>query len=306
MKEETINKPGLDAMDKNKMKWVGLRRSPKFSPHSCERDEAIFCEVERNLQAAGQHTVSYSEDEWLDVKGQIPWGQCCGVFSMARHPHVLNELAGCEKQGVPVFNSPGALLSLSRSALTHRCRQAGVPVPPFTMVPTVVDATTLPVLLSVGFPLWLKRSEACAQVATDVSYAGDADEAFRALQEFSARGITQVMAVAHCCGDLVKFYGVSGTPFFHIRTVDPSQDFSKFGLEVHNGTPQGFPVEAGALHAAADRAARATNILIYGGDAVIAGDGTFRIIDFNDWPSFSPCCEQAGQMIARALLDFIS
>lgn len=290
-------------MNKNDMVWAGLRRSPQYSPHSCERDAAIFREVERHLREAGRQVMSYDEDEWTEVQRQIPWDRCCGVFSMARHPHVLHGLAERERQGLPVFNSPTALLTLSRSELTVRCARAGVPVPHFVMVSTDVDASTVQTLSAVGFPLWLKRSEACAQVAADVSYAGSTDEALRTLRDFSARGIRQVMAVAHCPGDLVKFYGVGSTSFFHIQTVNPSQDFSKFGLEAHNGTPQGFHVKADALHAAADCASRATNILVYGGDAVISGDGTFRIIDFNDWPSFNSCRDEAGRMIARALLN---
>ena len=36
---------------------------------------------------------------------------------------------------------------------------------------------------------------------------------------------------------------------------------------------------------------------VYGGDGIVRDDGTFAIIDFNDWPSFSPCVEEAAEQI---------
>ena len=31
---------------------------------------------------------------------------------------------------------------------------------------------------------------------------------------------------------------------------------------------------------------------VYGGDAIVKSNGTYVIIDFNDWPSFSRCREE--------------
>ena len=44
---------------------------------------------------------------------------------------------------------------------------------------------------------------------------------------------------------------------------------------------------------------------VYGGDAIVAPDGTIRIIDFNDWPSFAPCCQDGGKAIAQAIIQKI-
>ena len=41
---------------------------------------------------------------------------------------------------------------------------------------------------------------------------------------------------------------------------------------------------------------------VFGGDAIIREDGTFLLIDFNDWPSFAPIREQAGKAIS-GLID---
>ena len=44
---------------------------------------------------------------------------------------------------------------------------------------------------------------------------------------------------------------------------------------------------------------------IYGGDCIVSPDGEIRIIDFNDWPSFAPCREEAGPQIAKAIISAI-
>jgi hypothetical protein len=47
------------------------------------------------------------------------------------------------------------------------------------------------------------------------------------------------------------------------------------------------------------------DVKIYGGDCIIAADGTIRIIDFNDWPSFAPCRDEAGPYIAKCIMSEI-
>ena len=40
----------------------------------------------------------------------------------------------------------------------------------------------------------------------------------------------------------------------------------------------------------------------YGGDCIVDEDGTIRIIDFNDWPSFAPCRDTAAKYIAESII----
>ena len=44
---------------------------------------------------------------------------------------------------------------------------------------------------------------------------------------------------------------------------------------------------------------------IYGGDCIVSDDGQIRIIDFNDWPSFAPCRNEAAPHIARCVMNTI-
>jgi len=54
------------------------------------------------------------------------------------------------------------------------------------------------------------------------------------------------------------------------------------------------------LRQKAEKVAQTIGITAYGGDAIVRADGTFCIIDFNDWPSFSRCREDAAKAIAEA------
>ena len=217
------------------------------------------------------------------------------VFSMARDATLLSWLAAEERQGCKVINSAAALLRADRTALTRLFVRQGIPVP------RTCAAADAPSRLS--GPLWLKRGDACAQEATDVCHVRNRAEFEAALRAFAGRGISDVLACEHAAGDLVKFYGVEGTDFFFHYHATGGDHFSKFGLERFNGAPAGYDFRPADLKACADRAARLSGLTVYGGDCVVRPDGTFVIIDFNDWPSFSLCCDAAAAAIARRIIQ---
>jgi len=93
------------------------------------------------------------------------------------------------------------------------------------------------------------------------------------------------------------------TDFFYFYYPTRDGGFSKFGLEEHNGSARGYAFSSAALKRAADVAARAGGIYVYGGDAVVEPDGSFSIIDFNDWPTFAPCRDVAAKAIAQRVVD---
>ena len=53
------------------------------------------------------------------------------------------------------------------------------------------------------------------------------------------------------------------------------------------------------------QAADTLDVRIYGGDCIVSPEGDIRIIDFNDWPSFAPCRNEAAPHIAKAVLTAI-
>ncbi len=92
----------------------------------------------------------------------------------------------------------------------------------------------------------------------------------------------------HLEGDTVKFYAVRGSDLFHWYYLNG----------VHR-TP--FPT--GTLREIASVAAETLGLHVYGGDAIVARDGSLSIIDINDWPSFAPVREDASRAIAQLVFS---
>ncbi|MBQ4146368.1 MAG: hypothetical protein II593_00190, partial [Prevotella sp.] len=59
-----------------------------------------------------------------------------------------------------------------------------------------------------------------------------------------------------------------------------------------------IPFDVESLRRDADIVAEAIGIQVYGGDCIVREDGSYVIIDFNDWPSFASCREDAASAIA--------
>lgn len=277
------------------MKILGIARAPRFSPNSVSRDAAVFVAVADELRRKG-HDVAETDEAGFTaayVPGEAH-RRYDAVFSMGRSEALLACLADEESRGLKVTNSAQALQRATRTALTHLFIANGIPVPRTCHVGTT--GADLP------FPLWLKRGDACAQTVADVCHVADSEELAVALESFSGRGITDLLACEHIAGDLIKFYGVEGTDFFYTYHATAGSAFSKFGLERFNGPPAGYAFRPEVLKRCADKAARLSGLAVYGGDCVVRSDGTFSIIDFNDWPSFSLCRDEAAAAIAQRIL----
>jgi hypothetical protein len=178
-----------------------------------------------------------------------------------------------------------------------------IPHPKTIIVPT--DKAAYPELATLGTHCWIKRGDFHAIHREDVTYARVGEEANSIISEYALRGIPSAVVNEHLEGDLVKFYGVAGTDFFYWFYPD-NCNHSKFGLEAINGKSQGIPFDLETLKKACTRAAEVLKIHIYGGDCVIDKDGTARIIDFNDWPSFAPCRDEAAPYIAECIYNHLN
>lgn len=145
---------------------------------------------------------------------------------------------------------------------------------------------------------WIKRGDMAAQTKGEVRYCKNDEELQQAKADFKAMGIDDYVVSAHVVGDLVKWYAVEGGFF---RYYYPSDDGNtKFGDEAINGKANHYAFDAEALRQKVEKVAQTIGITAYGGDAIVRADGTFCIIDFNDWPSFSRCREDAAKAIAEA------
>jgi len=258
------------------MKVLMIGRAACFSPNSVARDMAIFEAVAKRLRAQGCEVNLFSEDDRDAFEGH---GNPDLILTMARRPDTLQWLKSTD---IRTINSPEGISNCSRSRLQKIMLKYHIPFPPR-------DGKN-------GY--WLKRGDCSAQSPADVVYVSDRAGLEKAIREMEARGIMDYTVSAHVVGDLVKFYGVSGTGFFRYRY--PTDDGeTKFGDEIHNSVAQHYHFSVSQLQCEAERLADAVGVSVWGGDAIVKPDGSFCMIDFNDWPSFFSCREEAAEAIVK-------
>lgn len=273
-----------------KYELISIYRAERYSPNSVERDKAIMDAVCEKLST--RYTIYKIREEDIETEGMPLMLRLADahqphssapllVLSMARSRKVLDILTQMEAEGARVINRAQAVLNATRTVIDRMMRENDIPCAP----------------LHGDHGWWIKRGDEAAQEKGDVRFAADERERDATIEEFHKRGITDIVTTAHVRGDLVKFYGVTGTAFFH-TTYPTDGGFSKFGDETRNGTSRHTPFDIAALHGAASRLAQLTGIEVYGGDCIVRSDGSYAIIDFNDWPSFSVCRHDAAEAIA--------
>lgn len=276
------------------MRLLGIYRSEKFSPNMVSNDKAILDAVAEELKAMGNDVDTISEDDLSTLSYDV--SSFDKVFGMLRNEETINKLM--DKNDEYKFINPlGGILDCNeRVALLEIFMDEEISMPACALY------THLGIKSNgeVDFPFWIKRGDGCAVQKEDTSFVTTPEEASAIVDNFKERDIPSFAIQEHIKGDLVKFYGVEGTDFFDWDYA--SKGHSKFGLEEINGKEQGYPFEASKLKALADKAAKAVEVPVYGGDCVIDENGKMYIIDFNDWPSFSRCREQAAKAIAKRII----
>lgn len=256
------------------MKALLIYRAARFSPNSVDKDKKILEAVGDELCNKG-HNVTYVAEENISDEDDADV-----ILSMGRLPETIEWLAWKEKEARVTLNSSKGMGNASRSTIERLMRKNDIPAAP----------------LEGDDGYWLKRGDSAAQQKADVVYAKDGEERERVLADFKARGISDVVITAHVVGDLVKFYGVRGTGFF--KCFYPTDDGeNKFDDEKRNGVACHYDFDIQRLMENTERLAAITGLDVYGGDCIVRSDGSFAIIDFNDWPSFSRCREEAAKAI---------
>ena len=260
---------------------VGIRRDTRFSPNQVGNDEAIFSAVARWLEEAGHRVRIYSESEFLAGQGT----DAHLIFTMLRSKAAVAKLQEWERSGGFAINSGFGI----PYPVSWICRTAkGVP----------------PTLHAAGFrPCWVKRADAHTIHREDVAYAGTEEELVALLARCAARGVESVVINEHIEGDLLKFYGVADSGSFFHWFYPQASGHSKFGLEAINGLPRGIRFDEEALRYLCRRAADALQIQVYGGDCIVTPGGQIYLIDLNDWPSFTPCRQEAAAAIGRLVQE---
>ena len=266
-----------------------IQRAKRYSPHSEEKDLAILEAVGRLLgkvdivgeEALETFLQSHERVGESLSKAGVPTERRL-VLSMGRAPQTLDYLSTLEEKGVCVLNPTAGVRACQRSNIERVMRENHLPLPPSEG--------------EKGY--WLKRGDQSAETQEDVCYCANRIELELAKERFQQRGIVDFIVQAHVEGDLIKFYGVEGTNFCRcFYACDDGE--TKFGAELHYGISHHFSYSKEQLQHDAEQLSRLLQTPIYGGDAIIRADGTYVIIDFNDWPSYSRCRQEAAQAIVE-------
>ncbi|HIU39261.1 MAG TPA: hypothetical protein IAD18_06310 [Candidatus Limisoma intestinavium] len=277
---------------------AGIMRAGAYSPNHIGNDAAIFNATADQLRKRGCAVNIYSEDQFNKglVKERI-------ILNMCREQASIKRLQQLEDNGCIVVNSGYGIENCTRERMTRILLGNNIPYPDSVIVNT--DEAVVDRLKQAGINnCWIKRGDFHAMHKEDVSYVRHAEEAQEVLQEYFYRGIRRAVINRHLVGDLIKFYGMRGSTFFY--WFYPFDDgHSKYGLEAINGKSKGLDFDIEQLEKICADAAEALGVDIYGGDCIISPTGEIRIIDFNDWPSFAPCRNEAAPFIAKCVLKLI-
>lgn len=282
-------------MKQNKI--AGIVRGNCYSPNHVGNDAAVFNETIRHLELAGYEVTTYTEEDVLNREVLEPV-----IFTMARSKEVVEKLKEYENRGAVVVNSGYGISNCTREQMTRLLVDNNIPHPRSIITPTK-DHHIAQRLKEEGVDnCWIKRGDFHAIHREDVTYVRHIEEAEGILSEYALRGIPNAVINEHLVGDLVKFYGVAGSDFFY-WFYPFNMNHSKFGHEQINGKATGIAFSVEDMHAICERSAQVLKVKIYGGDCIISPEGEIRIIDFNDWPSFAPCRDQAAPHIARCIIE---
>jgi glutathione synthase/RimK-type ligase-like ATP-grasp enzyme len=206
---------------------------------------------------------------------------------MCQGERALGRLVALEQQGAIAINSALAIRNCYRDLLCAGLVHARVPIPTGALVRTDArppDLTPLAVL-DLDAPMFVKRGDLHALAPEDVQRVQSRGALRAALAGMAQRGVTIAYVQQAVEGRVIKFYGVSGGEYF-AALVEEGPISERVQLEL-------------AKSAAA--AAVTLGLEAWGGDAIVDGE-QFMMIDFNDWPSFSPVREAAARAIARRCL----
>jgi len=268
-----------------KKEIIGITRKEQYSPNHVTNDALILYRTGDALVKYGYNVKYYSEAEIEENGINAEY-----MFSMVQGIKGSEMLMKPEKEGSLIINSPVSVLNCHRTKMTPMLINAAIPFPKSI----VIDCTARDVdyFSRIGAKkLWLKRGDVHAEHKEDVSQVSCVEELQNILIDFMRRGINKAIVQEHLPGDVIKFYSVRGSGFFHW-----------YYLNGANKTIFSLPDLVGL----ANLSAEALGLYVFGGDAVISPEGEISIIDINDWPSFAPVRDEAATVIGKIIHKMVS
>lgn len=263
------------------LKFAGITRNKKYSPNHEVNDFLIISKTANQLKKLGVEVNMYEESSFtgFTIKEKV-------IFSMVRGIDGLKKLDKLSKQGRLIINHPKSVINCYRFNLVKHFKKNNIPFPKSILFHTENNLNGQLKKFKKQ-KIWIKRSDVHSMQKEDVvSVEADSSLVSSAIQEFNSRNIKDVIIQEHIDGDIVKFYAVTGTNFFHWYYTDLTH---------------GTELDIEKLKEITSDIASLLKLQIYGGDAVVLPDGKIIIIDVNDWPSFAPILDESSYHIAQMI-----
>jgi hypothetical protein len=221
------------------------------------------------------------------------------AFVMCEQERMLEPLSVWEREGATLVNSVAAIRNTYRYRMIPLLSSAGVRFPRSQLIAT--RSPNLERRLRAYFEiansqlLWIKRGDVHNTQEGDVSMARSTEEAWALILGLRSRGVTRSVWQEHIEGDLVKLYGIG----------ESGEEWFKWFYHKDQKL-NGHLFSESELKEIFFSAAKTLGLEIFGGDAVVASDGSVYLIDINAWPSFALFRSEASAAIARHILAKIS
>ncbi len=280
----------------NTIKITGISRGEIYSPNHTNNDGMIFQKTADELRNLGAVIEIMDEKKFLnsEVNGNI-------FFSMVRNPASVEKLIRMGENGALVINSGTAINNCYRANITRILLEHNISYPKSIIVKTN-DVVWEEMNVFENYPVWIKRGDVHAIHKEDVVLAYSIAEANNVISEFEKRGIKEAVIMEHIYGDIIKFYGVRESGYFHwFNLLDTNH--SKFNIEKNVNSNNHTKFDVKELQIMAETSAQLAGIYIYGGDVIVRKDGSLCLIDLNDWPSFAPIRDAASKHIAKLIFN---
>lgn len=267
-----------------------IARAEEYSPQSEQKDALILQAIAEQLNQMGYLTHRYSEALFSKAYQEEPY-----VLHMARRAATLAQLEELARRGVVVFNAPDSIRNGDRLRFTELLHRYGIPQPRTVVVDTVDPLQTPPFEA-----MWVKKGEGYTMEEHDICFVPHREGLSEVLARFASQGIHTVVVSEHVAGDLLKVYGVDRLIVAQ-NYPTTTREGSKFGHEWVNGAPHYHPFSAEKLQQVIDQCATAFGLEFWGIDLVVTPAGELKVIDVNDFPSYSSCRTSAAEAIAQRI-----
>lgn len=296
------------------MKILGIYREKIFSHKAVEADQKILDQLLHEL------SINLQDSEWSNsfsintIHPEIDKKKISNdydvILTMAQDDDVLTRLNEVQNNGSIVINSSNGIRNCYRTKLSERILAANENYPSYLTINTesILDESTLISSIDFSQGHWIKRGDFHAVCEDDVVFVNSQNDFLMNIAQFRKRKIEKVILQKHISGEIIKFYGV-GDKFFKFRPVGQSDyqgNATKISASLQN-TTEGKEIEIVADYSSIIKrsfnVAKSLDLDIYGGDFILSKDGTVNYIDFNDWPSFRTCVNEAAVYMSNLVRE---